>query len=427
MNKNPKEIEKFGAWPNGTYFNALWFSNQDKKNFQGTLGIDFAFNWLMTINDEFYYLKSEHQQLMNIVRVDPSHFLKRWNSDCWQEIKKIQEYTKKYQPEDYTLLTLSQLAGKLKEFQDKLRPLFVYLMTYPATAEAVEEYIAKNMPHLNFNELHPLFPISTEKIYRELLAGVPLPEVQQKYSWYGLQLLRGKPLTLSDVQELKKVARRFEPIVESKDPLLQELQLFMWLKFERIDAFNQALDYMAPLFKEIFHRISLDLRYWEILLPPELEHALLNGKLSSDLDKRFQNRGVLLEENKVCHLSAAEISEYNSFLKVEEFNSILKGRVACPGKVQGTAKIIRDLPDLQKVNNNDVFIARETLVQYEPQMRKSKAMVVEAGGLLSHAAIFAREFKIPTIIGVSNATKVFKDGDLVEVDAEKGVVRKIDK
>ena len=58
-------------------------------------------------------------------------------------------------------------------------------------------------------------------------------------------------------------------------------------------------------------------------------------------------------------------------------------------------------------------------------MEKSAAIVTDAGGILCHAAIVSRELKIPGVIGTKYATKVFKDGDLVEVDANKGIVRKI--
>lgn len=58
-------------------------------------------------------------------------------------------------------------------------------------------------------------------------------------------------------------------------------------------------------------------------------------------------------------------------------------------------------------------------------MKKAGAIVTDAGGILSHAAIVSRELKKPCIIGTQTATKAFKDGDLVEVDAVKGIVRKI--
>jgi len=61
-----------------------------------------------------------------------------------------------------------------------------------------------------------------------------------------------------------------------------------------------------------------------------------------------------------------------------------------------------------------------------PQIKASKAVVTDEGGQLSHAAIFCWEFKIPCMVGTQIATAVLKDGDRVEVDANKGLVRKLD-
>ena len=58
-------------------------------------------------------------------------------------------------------------------------------------------------------------------------------------------------------------------------------------------------------------------------------------------------------------------------------------------------------------------------------MKKAGAIVTDEGGITSHAAVVSREFGIPCIIGTKKATKVFKDGDLVEVDANRGVVRRV--
>lgn len=56
---------------------------------------------------------------------------------------------------------------------------------------------------------------------------------------------------------------------------------------------------------------------------------------------------------------------------------------------------------------------------------KAAALVTDEGGMLSHAAIISRELKIPCVVGTHTATSNFKDGDLIEVDADKGVVRRI--
>ena len=63
--------------------------------------------------------------------------------------------------------------------------------------------------------------------------------------------------------------------------------------------------------------------------------------------------------------------------------------------------------------------------KYVVAMEKAAAFVTDEGGLTCHAAIISRERRIPCVMGTSIATKVFKTGDMVEVDADKGMVRKI--
>jgi pyruvate,water dikinase len=64
-----------------------------------------------------------------------------------------------------------------------------------------------------------------------------------------------------------------------------------------------------------------------------------------------------------------------------------------------------------------------TRPDYLPAMQKASAFVTDEGGITCHAAIIAREMKKPCIIGTKIASKIIKDGDMVEVDADKGVVR----
>ena len=68
-----------------------------------------------------------------------------------------------------------------------------------------------------------------------------------------------------------------------------------------------------------------------------------------------------------------------------------------------------------------------TRVEFVPMMRKAKAIITDEGGIACHAAIVSRELRVPCIIGTKIATHVLKDGDLVEVDIEEGIVRKINK
>ena len=81
--------------------------------------------------------------------------------------------------------------------------------------------------------------------------------------------------------------------------------------------------------------------------------------------------------------------------------------------------------DFKKFKKGDILITSMTRPEFLPLMRKAKAVITNEGGITSHAAIVARELKIPCIIGTKIATEIFKDGDHVEVDANYGWIRKI--
>jgi len=74
------------------------------------------------------------------------------------------------------------------------------------------------------------------------------------------------------------------------------------------------------------------------------------------------------------------------------------------------------------MRKGDIIISQATSPDLISAMEKASAIVTNTGGLICHAAIIARELQIPCIVGTIHATRVFKDGDLVEVDAFKGVV-----
>lgn len=78
-----------------------------------------------------------------------------------------------------------------------------------------------------------------------------------------------------------------------------------------------------------------------------------------------------------------------------------------------------------KMDYGDIMVANTTYPALVPAMKKAAAIVTETGGITCHAAIVARELRKPCIVGAKDAISILKDGILVEVDADNGVVRKI--
>lgn len=80
---------------------------------------------------------------------------------------------------------------------------------------------------------------------------------------------------------------------------------------------------------------------------------------------------------------------------------------------------------MKKMNQDDILLSQATTPDLLPAMKKAAAIVTNLGDLICHTAITARELKILCIVGTGNATEIFKYGDLVEVDAANGIIRKI--
>ena len=105
----------------------------------------------------------------------------------------------------------------------------------------------------------------------------------------------------------------------------------------------------------------------------------------------------------------------------------IRGTAINNGIVRGEVKIISQKTPLSEIIPGKIIVTQMTHPEMTPLLRKVRAITTDEGGLLCHVANIAREFGIIVVIGTKIATKVLKDGDLVEVDANKGVVKIITK
>ena len=102
----------------------------------------------------------------------------------------------------------------------------------------------------------------------------------------------------------------------------------------------------------------------------------------------------------------------------------IKGFAGAAGKIRGTAKVITNIDQIGELKKGDILVTTATNVGWTPAFSKLAAIVTDIGAPLSHAAIVAREFGIPAVVGCGNATMLIKTGDEIEVDGSAGVVRK---
>jgi phosphohistidine swiveling domain-containing protein len=104
----------------------------------------------------------------------------------------------------------------------------------------------------------------------------------------------------------------------------------------------------------------------------------------------------------------------------------LSGNAAAPGVARGLVRVIHTLEQAGQLQAGEILVARATLPPWTPFFATAAAVVTEVGGILSHSAIMAREYGIPAVLGVSNATTLLATGQKVEVDGSAGVVRLLD-
>jgi len=104
----------------------------------------------------------------------------------------------------------------------------------------------------------------------------------------------------------------------------------------------------------------------------------------------------------------------------------LRGNAGSPGKTTGTARVIRSLDDAARLQPGEVLVAEFTAPPWTPLFATASAVVTDAGGILSHCAVVAREYGIPAVVGTARATATIRDGQQIEVDGNAGLVRLLD-
>lgn len=111
-------------------------------------------------------------------------------------------------------------------------------------------------------------------------------------------------------------------------------------------------------------------------------------------------------------------------IKTAHDSEELKGLAGSKGKVTGEVKIVRNLNDIKDCSGK-IVVSRETIIDYTPFLKNALAIVTDLGGISSHAVVTAREFGLPCVVGTKFATELLKNGDIVEVDANKGIIKKL--
>lgn len=235
----------------------------------------------------------------------------------------------------------------------------------------------------------------------------------------------------------------FEKVGKEQEEMLNQLgfdefhrkcvklaQSFLYTKAYRKDGIYNGFYSLEGVFKECAKRLGISLKQLRMLMSWELNAAITTGKVDvAELNKRYNYRVFHYDGKTKTILSGEAAKKFFNSLEFEkiEFATLkeLKGDCACPGNAVGFVKIINVPEEMEKMQQGDILVSKATTPDIVPAMKKAAAIVTDMGGITCHAAIVSREMNIPCIIGTKVATKFFKDGDKVSVDASKGICKKV--
>lgn len=208
------------------------------------------------------------------------------------------------------------------------------------------------------------------------------------------------------------------------------VRAFMYLRTENIDHMMVVNNALRPIFCYVSQAFSLpmdaalNMTYYEIVASLKANALIVDRDIL--LGRAKNGYGYVIAPHASFLVDGSRIDALKALVIPNESQhqvSELKGQIAFPGTVRGIVRVIPDRRNAKELLPGEILVTAMTSPDFVPAMRIASAIVTNEGGVLCHAAIMSRELRKPCIIGTKIATEVLKDGDFVEVDAEKGVVR----
>lgn len=194
------------------------------------------------------------------------------------------------------------------------------------------------------------------------------------------------------------------------------------VRTDRRILWNKVEGAMAPFFAWRAGKVSLPVRLLQEATPQEIVKGvplrpILEGRIGT----------TFLAHNAQAYFLAGEehAALQARIAPARTVADSVEGKSAFPGLVRGRVRIVLTIEQGDALQKGEILVSDMTSPDLTIACSRAGAIVTDRGGILCHAALVAREMHIPCVLGTEDATQVFKTGDLVEVDAHRGIVRRI--
>jgi len=173
------------------------------------------------------------------------------------------------------------------------------------------------------------------------------------------------------------------------------------------------------------------LYHFRRLIPPLIKERKEGWEQSASLKEAPLTLGKVPEkaEDPILVKVFGMVDEVLKAGKVDELKvmDIFEGYPGSPGVAEGLARVVTSYEAFPTLQLGEILVCPYTATAWTPLFPKIKAVVTDTGGMLTHAAITAREYRIPAVVGTWRATRSIKDGDYIRVDGNAGVVEVLKK
>ncbi len=309
--------------------------------------------------------------------------------------------------------------------------------------KVIEEEVAREITNLSSRRQTaiiralntPSAPTVQQRYYAALrvipgLTSRTTASIIQRFGWIKSYVMDSRPLTPAHIaadwqharghrSERPAVLNRFGGRVGH---LVMLGRRYSWFRDWRLFAISRFFFVSRSRFEKSSDALGLS---WEEFRQLRVTEALSGRFKRRAIVERQREFGITLLNGRVKVVTGSGLKALKARVaeRVERSDSV-QGVTARPGLVRGRVRIANAY-NFHNIKPGEIVVTPETTPESVPHLRGVRAIVTDEGGITSHAAIIARELGIPCVIGTKVATQIFKNGDRVEVDATKGMVRKL--
>lgn len=330
--------------------------------------------------------------------------------------KEMVEYSK--QPEKDTFKKLTRLSEILRENTTYIWSTHsIEHFFMPMLRQKVSKYIKTDVDKFIGDASFPEKHNSLEQMVEEYKKGTSAKLLTKKYGWMRARDGFARPYTEKEIVSIAKHALSQEKHTSPKIPaplekMFNDARELVYMRTLRTDIYFEIIFLARPLLKTVAKKLHVPFA--------KLKYCPLESLLAKKPTFQPEESSFFTYGDKIFFQDSPLFTN-----KINKEITSVTGATASAGITKGIVKIVMTVKDLPKVEKGDILVTYMTSPNFLPAMKLASGFVTDEGGLTCHAAIVAREMKKPCIIGTKIATKVFKDGDIVKVDANTGTIKKL--